>query len=113
MDDKCIRHKRFTVGQSFVMTGIAHFFHLLAPHRLQFRFSAWGSMTVPVQQLRQACRISLRGHSLAPYRAVEAPSLAEHYSAIAAALVSASFPCASLGAQITFQLKRCACALQR
>jgi hypothetical protein len=79
MGDKCIRHKRFTVGQSFVMTGIAHFFHLLAPHRLQFRFSAWGSMTMPVQQLRQACRISLREHTLAPYPVVEAPGLAEHY----------------------------------
>jgi hypothetical protein len=28
-----------SVGESFIMTGISHFFHLLAPHRLQFHFS--------------------------------------------------------------------------
>jgi hypothetical protein len=39
MGEKSTWHKRFPVGESFVMTGIAHFSHLLAPHRLQFYFS--------------------------------------------------------------------------
>jgi hypothetical protein len=29
----------FSVGDSFIMTGIAHSFHVLAPGRLQFHFS--------------------------------------------------------------------------
>ena len=39
MGEKSTCHERFSVGGSFVMTGIAHFFNLLAPHRLQFHFS--------------------------------------------------------------------------
>jgi hypothetical protein len=39
MGEKSTWHKRFSVGGSFVMTGIAHFLNLLAPHRLQFHFS--------------------------------------------------------------------------
>jgi hypothetical protein len=41
MGEKSTWHKIFSVGESFVMTSIAHFFHLLAPHRLQFHFSSF------------------------------------------------------------------------
>jgi hypothetical protein len=39
MGEKSTWHRRFSVGEGFVMTGIAHFFHLLAPHQVQFYFS--------------------------------------------------------------------------
>ena len=94
MGEKSTWHNRFSVGESFVMTGIAHFFHLLAPHRLQL-FVSFGKLCALIKslwprrpphgdqcalrQLRQACRISLRGNTLAPHPVVEAPSLAEQY----------------------------------
>jgi len=39
MGENFIWHKIFSVGESFIMTGIAHFFVVLAPDRLQFHSS--------------------------------------------------------------------------
>jgi hypothetical protein len=39
MGENSTWHKISSVGESLVMTGIAHFFHPLAPHRLQFQSS--------------------------------------------------------------------------
>jgi hypothetical protein len=39
MGENSTWHERCSVGDSLVMTGIRHFLHLLAPHRLQFHFS--------------------------------------------------------------------------
>ena len=130
MGEKSTWRKIFPVGESVVMTGIAHFFHFLAPHRLQFRFTFF-------HLGRRAQSSNRYGHAAARMRSMSGAAakaglsnlIAWAYSctlpccgsaelrrtlhAIAAVLVSASCPCAFPGAQIAFQLKRCACSLQR
>jgi hypothetical protein len=105
------------------MTGIAHFFHLLASHRLQFHFLAfiwdavrnhkiamatppppWGSMSLAAVKAGLSNLIAWAYSCTLPCCGSANPRRTLH--AIAAVLVSASCPCASMGAQIVFQVER-------
>jgi len=58
MGENPIWHKRFSVGGSFIMTGIAHCFHVLDTHRLQFHFFflSFGTLCAIIKLLWPRCR---------------------------------------------------------
>jgi hypothetical protein len=123
--------QRFSIGEGVVMTGIGHLFHWLEPltdyssilpssiwdvvRNHQFAMAtpppAWGSMSSAAATAGLLNLIAWAYSCTLPCCGSAQPGRTLH--AIAAVLVSASCPCAFLGAPIAFELERCACALQR
>jgi hypothetical protein len=112
------------------MTGIAHSFHVLAltdyssiilsfiwdvvrNHQTAMAtpLPAWGSMSSAAAKAGLSNLIAWAYSCTLPCCGSAEPRRTLHASA--AVLVSASCPCALLGALVAFQLKRFACALQR